>query len=65
MSGSKYLNDEELVKQAANILIDNLGEVEASRFFPMSQAKRKESIKRHKEWQANLDKKDFFDKVFK
>lgn len=64
MKAAIFLSDDDLIKKAAHVLIDKLGEVEASRFFSMSQSKREESVKRHDVWQKNLNKDIFFSQVF-
>lgn len=64
MKAATYLSDEDLIRKAATLLVDKLGEVEASRFFSMSQNKREESVKRHRIWQETLDKDIFFNNVF-
>ena len=64
MKTATVLSDEDLVEKAAKILVDKLGEVEASRFFSMAPKKREESVSRHRKWQKSLDKKAFFDEVF-
>jgi len=64
MKTAIFLSDEDLVKKAAKILVDKLGEVEASRFFSMSKNKREESVRRHEFWQDGLDKETFFNNVF-
>ena len=64
MKTAIFLSDEDLVKKAARILVDKLGEVEASRFFSMSKSKREESVRRHKLWQDSLDKETFFNDIF-
>ena len=64
MKTAIFLSDDDLISEAAKILIDKLGEVEASRFFSMTQTQREESVKRHAIWQKSLDKDIFFNKVF-
>ncbi len=64
MKTAIFLSDDDLISEAAKILIDKLGEVEASRFFTMTQTQREESVKRHAIWQNSLDKDLFFSKVF-
>ena len=64
MKAATFLSDEDLIRKAATLLVDKLGEVEASRFFSMSQNKREESVKRHRIWQETLDKDTFFNNVF-
>ena len=64
MKTATFLSEEDLVKKAANILVEKLGEVEASRFFSLPQKKREESVLRHRKWQKTLNKDTFFDKAF-
>ena len=64
MNTSTFLSEEELIEKVANILIESLGEVEATRFFAIPQQKREESVSRHRKWQDSLDKEHFFDEVF-
>lgn len=64
VKAATFLSDEDLIRKAATLLIDKLGEVEASRFFSMSQNKREESVKRYRIWQETLDKDTFFNDVF-
>lgn len=65
MKTATFLSDEELVKKAAKILVEKLGEVEASRFFAMPQKVREESVIRHQRWQKALDKEAFFNDAFR
>ena len=65
MKTSTFINEEKLVSEAINTLIKKFGPVETSRFLSLSKAKRTDSVKRHHLWQTKLDKKDFFDTVFK
>jgi len=64
MSNIKYIDEEIMIRKGIKALIDTLGPVEANRFMRMPQKKRIESVRRHREWQQGLDKKDFIDKVF-
>ena len=64
MKTATILSDEDLVKKAAEILVDKLEEVEAIRFFSMESKKREESVLRHRKWQQSLDKKAFLDEAF-
>jgi len=41
-----------------------LGPIEASRFLTLPKKKRLESVKRHRQWQARLQKEEFFGRVF-
>ena len=64
MKTAKYMNEETLVKKAIDVLIKELGPVEAIRFINIPRKKRMESVRRHKEWQRHLDKEKFFTEVF-
>ena len=62
---ARVLTDEEqLIRKAVDVLIKELGPVEASRFLALSRKKRIESVKRHRQWQAHLVQEEFFDRVF-
>ena len=65
MKVAAFLAEEELIRKAAEILIEKLGEVEAIRFFSLPKKKRAESVARHRNWQDNLNKDDFFAEAFK
>jgi hypothetical protein len=60
-----YLAEEQLLRKAIGILMERLGPVETRRFLSLPNAKKMESVKRHRDWQATLDKDEFFDLVFK
>lgn len=64
MKNIKYMNEEVVIKKSIEVLIKELGPVEAIRFINMPKRKRMESIKRHKKWQQMLDKSMFFDEIF-
>ncbi|WP_420209078.1 hypothetical protein [Candidatus Electronema sp. JC] len=53
-----------MIKQAAELLFEKLGEVEAFRFFALPQKERQDSVTRHRHWQESLDKDAFFREVF-
>jgi hypothetical protein len=42
-----------------------LGPLETLRFLNLPRESRVDSVKRHREWQKHLDKKQFLDDVFK
>ena len=65
MKNTVLMSEEELMRKAVGILMRDLGPVEATRFLALRTAKRMESAKRHRAWQTKLDKKVFFDEVFK
>ncbi len=64
MNESEFMPDETLIAHAVDILVENLGAVEASRFLNLPRKKRTESVERHRLWQAQLDKDQFFNKMF-
>jgi hypothetical protein len=65
MNTVKYLKEEVVIKKAIEVLIKELGPVEAIRFVNMPRKKRLESVRRHREWQKLLNKEQFFKEVFK
>ena len=65
MRNVKYLDEEIVIKKGVEILIKELGPVEAIRFINMPKGKRLESVKRHRKWQRLLDKDKFFEEIFK
>ena len=64
MTTMKYMEEEKIIKKAMNILIKELGPVEAIRFLTLPKIKRMESVKRHRNWQKMLHKDLFFDEIF-
>ena len=64
MRAIKYMDEERMVKKAIKALIGELGPIEANRFISMPKKKRIESVKRHREWQKQLDEDRFFNEVF-
>lgn len=64
MKTSIFTDEEQLIAKAINVLIKELGPVETSRFLTLPKKKRTESVKRHRQWQAQLQQGEFFDRVF-
>ena len=64
MKQSQFLSEETLVQRAIEVLLETLGPVETSRFLSLPVKKRTESVKRDREWQARLEKEQFFKEVF-
>lgn len=64
MTTETLLTEEQLIRQATDVLIDNLGLMEATRFLSLKHQGRLDSVERHRLWQSGLDKDEFFDKVF-
>ena len=64
MKASVFTDEEQLITKAVAVLVKELGPVEASRFLALPRKKRVESVKRHRQWQAQLQQEEFFDRVF-
>ncbi len=64
MKASVFTDEEQLITKAVEVLVKELGPVEASRFLTLPRKKRVESVKRHRQWQAQLQQEEFFDRVF-
>ena len=64
MNTKTVLTEEQLIRQATDALIDNLGIMETTRFLTIKGQSRLESVERHRVWQSGLDKDEFFDEVF-
>lgn len=60
----KYMDEDLVIKKGMEVLIKELGPVEAIRFMTIPKRKKIESVKRHREWQKQLNKDNFFDQVF-
>lgn len=60
----KHMDEEAVIKKGVEVLMEELGPVEAIRFITMPKRKRMESVRRHREWQKLLDKDRFLDEVF-
>lgn len=64
MKARIFTDEEQLITKAVDVLVKELGPVEASRFLALPKKKRMESVKRHRQWQAQLQPGEFFDRVF-
>jgi hypothetical protein len=64
MTKQILIGEELLIKKATKLLMDNLGSVETIRFLSMPVHKRVESLKRHHQWQKEIDKEDFLNQIF-
>lgn len=64
MKTERYLAEEAAIKKGVDILVRELGPVEAMRFMNLPRERRLESVRRHQEWQKLLEKDRFFDEVF-
>jgi hypothetical protein len=64
MKASVFTDEEQLITKAVDVLVKELGPVEASRFLTLPRKKRVDSVKRHRQWQLQLQQSEFFDRVF-
>jgi hypothetical protein len=64
MSMAKYMDEDDVIRKAIEVLLEELGPIETIRFINMPKKKRIESVKRHREWQKQLDKEKFLNEVF-
>ena len=64
MRAQVYLPEEDMVHRALDALMDALGPVEMTRFITLPRRRLLDSVRRHRQWQASLDKDWFFDQVF-
>ena len=64
MKTTRYLTEEELMKQGIEALMKALDPIETARFLAIPRTRRLESVKRHRQWQAALEREPFFDQVF-
>lgn len=65
MKTGYYTAEEELPRKAIQVLMEKLGPLETFRFLSLPKEKGTESVKRHQQWQAELEQNSFFDDVFK
>jgi hypothetical protein len=64
VKASIFTDEEQLITKAVDVLVKELGLVEASRFLALPKKRRIESVKRHRQWQAQLRQEEFFDRIF-
>jgi hypothetical protein len=64
MKNHTYLQEDEMIRRAIHALMDQLGPIETARFLALPRQRRLDSVRRHRQWQANLDKDHFFAQVF-
>jgi len=67
MKARIFTDEKQLITKAVNVLVNELGPVEASRFLALPKKKRIESVKRHRQWrgQGQIQQAEFFDRVFR
>ncbi len=58
------MEEEELLKQGIDVLMEKLGPIETSRFLSFPPQKRIESVKRHKNGNPKLNKKECLNYLF-
>jgi hypothetical protein len=60
----KCLDQKNLIGKGIEILYRELGLVEARRFLTLTHpVQRKDSVKRHRDWQSSLDKDEFLQRI--
>jgi len=64
MKARVFTDEERLITKAVDVLVKELGPVDATRFLALPKKKRIESVKRHRQWQDQLQREQFFDTVF-
>ncbi len=65
MTMTKTLPEKELVEKCTEILYREVGIADTLRFLSLHREKRLDSVKRHRKWQSTLDKKEFFQEIFR
>jgi len=60
----RYMDEELVIRKGIDLLMKGLGPLEAIRFINISRDAKIDSVKRHRKWQQQLKKDDFFDAVF-
>ena len=64
MKAVRYMDEELVIRKGIDLLMKGLGPLEAIRFINISRDAKIDSVKRHRKWQQQLKKDDFFDAVF-
>ncbi len=64
MSTQSLLPEETLVQRAVEVLMKTPGPVEATRFLSLPRPLHLDTVEWHRQWQASLDRKRYFDEVF-
>jgi hypothetical protein len=64
MKTTQLMHDDVLARRGVDVLMKSLGPVETTRFLTLRTDEREESVRRHRRWQAGLNKTAFFHKVF-
>jgi hypothetical protein len=64
MNAPTYLPEETMIKRAVEALMAALGPVETARFLSLPRERYRDYVKWHRQWQADLDARRFFDEAF-
>ncbi len=64
MSVQVYMKEEDIIRRALDALMAVLGPVETVRFLTLPRERRLDAVRRHRQWQASLNRDQFFDQVF-
>lgn len=64
MKSQILLTEEKNIQRALSALMKALGPVETIRFLTLPRHRRLDAVRRHRQWQAKLDRQQFFDDVF-
>jgi hypothetical protein len=64
MNAPTYLPEETMIRRAVEALMTALGPVETARFLSLPRERYRDYVMWHRQWQAELDAKRFFDDVF-
>lgn len=65
MKAVKYMDEETVIRKGIDLLVKGLGPLEAMRFMDIPRERRMESVKRHRDWQKQLNREEFFNEVFR
>ena len=64
MKEETFLEEDVLIHRAVDALMKSLGSALTKRFLSLNNnRKRTESVKRHKQWQNNLNRKNFLKEI--
>lgn len=58
------MDDEMVLNKGLELLLKGLGPMETIHFLNLSREKKTDGVIRHREWQKQLDQKQFLDAVF-
>jgi hypothetical protein len=64
MKNVKYMDEDLVIRKGMDLLMKELGPLEAIRFINIPRETKIDSVKRHRAWQQKLNKDMFFDAVF-